>query len=76
MTHSRFPLSRLGRSVAIGSLLTTGLAVSAGAQALTVISFGGASGDAMQQAYYGPFLAPGREGNETRSPIAIRKGRQ
>lgn len=36
------------------SLLTLGLA-SLPAQALTVISFGGASGDAMQKAYYGPF---------------------
>jgi putative spermidine/putrescine transport system substrate-binding protein len=45
----------LVRGVALGGLMAAGLAVSAGAQALTVISFGGASGDAMQQAYYGPF---------------------
>ncbi len=56
MTHHRFPLSRLSRGVALGSLFTAGLVLSAGAQALTVISFGGASGDAMQQAYYGPFV--------------------
>ncbi len=38
-----------------GGLLAGGLMMAASAQAFTVISFGGASGDAMQQAYYGPF---------------------
>lgn len=56
MPHDRFPLFRLSRGVAIGSLVTLGLAASANAQALTVISFGGASGDAMQKAYYAPFI--------------------
>ena len=55
MTHNRFPLSRISRGIALGSLVTLGLAVSANAQALTVISFGGASGQAMEKAYYGPF---------------------
>jgi putative spermidine/putrescine transport system substrate-binding protein len=55
MTQHRFPLSRLGRGIAVGSLMTLGLGVAASAQALTVISFGGASGEAMEKAYYGPF---------------------
>lgn len=55
MNNKTFPLSRLSRGVATASLLTAGLAASASAQALTVISFGGASGDAMEAAYYGPF---------------------
>ncbi|TXH77303.1 MAG: ABC transporter substrate-binding protein [Thiothrix sp.] len=37
------------------ALLSTGLVLASNAQALTVISFGGASGDAMQKAYYAPF---------------------
>lgn len=37
------------------SLLGAGLLLASSAQALTVISFGGASGDAMQKAYYEPF---------------------
>lgn len=38
-----------------GGLLVAGSALALNAQALTVISFGGASGDAMQKAYFGPF---------------------
>lgn len=38
-----------------GSLLTASIALAGSANALTVISFGGASGDAMQEAYYTPF---------------------
>ena len=37
------------------SLLTAGIALASSAQAMTIISFGGASGDAMQEAYYAPF---------------------
>lgn len=37
------------------SLMTAGLAIAGSAHALTVITFGGASGDAMQEAYYTPF---------------------
>ncbi|MBE0490604.1 MAG: ABC transporter substrate-binding protein [Halomonas sp.] len=55
MTHQPSTLKPLARGIAVGSLLAAGLALSANAQALTVISFGGASGDAMQKAYYGPF---------------------
>ncbi|WP_020559769.1 ABC transporter substrate-binding protein [Thiofilum flexile] len=38
-------------------LVGLGLLISTQAQALTVISFGGASGDAMKKAYYDPFIA-------------------
>ncbi|MGE4534457.1 ABC transporter substrate-binding protein [Halomonas sp.] len=48
-------MTRLSRGVALGGLFTAGLAMSASVQAMTVISFGGASGDAMDKAYYGPF---------------------
>lgn len=36
-------------------MLSSGLLMASAAQAFTVISFGGASGDAMNKAYYGPF---------------------
>lgn len=55
MKNNNLMRTRLARAVAVNSLLVAGLATSASAQALTVISFGGASGDAMNQAYYGPF---------------------
>ncbi|CAM3871346.1 ABC transporter substrate-binding protein [Vreelandella rituensis] len=56
MKKNNLMRTRLARSVAVSGLLTAGLAASASAQALTVISFGGASGDAMNTAYYGPFV--------------------
>lgn len=43
------------RKALTAALLTAGLTLSAGAHAFTVISFGGASGEAMQEAYYTPF---------------------
>lgn len=55
MTQISTTRFRLVRNACLGGLLGAGLAVPVSAQALTVISFGGASGDAMQSAYYGPF---------------------
>ncbi|WP_114417981.1 ABC transporter substrate-binding protein [Marinospirillum perlucidum] len=48
---SRFNLPAL----AAAGTLASGLLLASTAQAFTVISFGGASGEAMQKAYYGPF---------------------
>lgn len=47
--------NNITKQLVTGGLLTAGLALAGNAQALTVISFGGASGDAMQEAYYAPF---------------------
>lgn len=43
------------KSLLGAGILCSGLLLASAAQALTVISFGGASGDAIQNAYYAPF---------------------
>lgn len=47
--------NKTAKHLLTGGLLSAGLVLAGNAQALTVISFGGASGDAMQEAYYTPF---------------------
>lgn len=47
--------NNMTKQLITGGLLSAGLALAGNAQALTIISFGGASGDAMQEAYYAPF---------------------
>ena len=49
--------NKTAKHLLTGGLLTAGLAMAGSAQAFTVISFGGASGDAMQAAYYAPFAS-------------------
>lgn len=54
MTTRLLPSLSLKR-VLSAALISTGLLLSTQVQALTVISFGGASGEAMQKAYFTPF---------------------
>ncbi|WP_417585713.1 ABC transporter substrate-binding protein [Nitrincola sp.] len=49
--------NKTAKQLLTGGLLTAGLAMAGSAQAFTVISFGGANGDALQEAYYAPFAS-------------------